>query len=66
MEQKDAAILFKTLTDDACKHIIAGISQQEFFKLYKCKEAERNMLIKHTTYFTNMWKNYEQWEPQKK
>ena len=58
MEQKDASLLFKKLVDEACDYIKAGMTLHQFYKKHEKSQADSNMIIKHSSYFNNMFGNF--------
>lgn len=58
-KEEDTAILYKQLMDDACDYVNAGLTLEAFYAKHKINVSKRNLLMRNSMTFNNLWKNYE-------
>lgn len=45
--------------DEACAYVNAEMTLQEFYTKHKINVSKRNLLMRHSIAFNNLWKNHE-------
>ena len=66
MEKEDKGKLYAKLMDEACDYVSGGLTLKEFYTKHEKDQAKRNLLIKHSMAFHNLWKHFELLHERKK
>ena len=65
-EKQNESVICKQLADEACTYVCAGMNQFEFYDKHETCEVKRNVIMKNSFMFNNLWKNYSTWKVQEK